>query len=387
MDRTTYAHTATRKRWWLLAAAAAAALTIPLVPAGAVAAEADACAYGYTASASVFFGAGSASSGVANYDTGDGCTVMDEVMAGAPFASHGKFLSTVNGVTNELRKQGVLTSAETSDIVAAAAASEVGKPQPVTGTRSVDLSKIGLASFTTRTQMQADPAGTITGLASCGYQNIEMSGAVGRYHGNTAETLATLAGSVGIDVPSIGISLNDLKTNLAGVISDAQAYGAEYVRFSPGGNWTLADFSREAAFLNEVGAQLAPYGIKVAVHNHATEFRAQENGVTGYEVLLRETDPELVAMELDVYWAESGGADAVELFQTYPGRFALLHLKDRAADGSFSDVGEGTIDFAKIFANASLGGVQYGHVENDSPRPDGITSACNSFGNLAELRY
>ena len=93
-------------------------------------AEADACAYGYSASSSVFFGAGSASSGVANYDTGDGCTVMDEVMAGAPFASHGKFLSTVNGVTNELRRDGVLTSAEKSDIVAAAAPPRSASPTP-----------------------------------------------------------------------------------------------------------------------------------------------------------------------------------------------------------------------------------------------------------------
>jgi sugar phosphate isomerase/epimerase len=352
-----------------------------------VAAEADECAYGYSASSSVFFGAGSASSGVANYDTGNGCTVMDEVMAGAPFANHGTFLSTVNRVTNELRKEGVLTDAEKSSIVSAAAASEVGTPHPVTGTRSVDLSKIGLASFTTRTQMQADPAGTITGLASCGYQNIEMSGAVGRYHGNTAETLATLASSVGIDVPSIGISLNDLQTNLAGVISDAQAYGAEYVRFSGSNRWTLADYSNTAAILNEVGAKLKAEGITVAYHNHGYEFQTEENGVTGYDVLLRETDPELVAMELDVYWAANVGVDAVELFQTYPGRFELLHLKDRAADGSFADVGEGTIDFAEIFANASLAGVEYGHVENDSPRPDGITSACNSLGNLAELRY
>ena len=65
----------------------------------------------------------------------------------------------------------------------------------------------------------------------------------------------------------------------------------------------------------------------------------------------------------------------------------MLHLKDRAADGSFADVGEGTIDFATIFANAPLGGVQYGFTEHDNAKPDGISSACNSIGNLAELRY
>jgi sugar phosphate isomerase/epimerase len=386
MDLNTSARTATRKRWWLLAVAVAAgAVTIPLIPAGAVAAV-DECVYGYTASASVFFGTGSAASGVANYDTGNGCTIMDEVMAGAPFANHGTFLSTVNRVTSELRREGVLTGAETSDIVGAAAASLVGKPVQETGTRSVDLSRVGLVSGTAGTidgaTLTSNPAVNLAGLANCGFQNIEFSGAVGRYHGSNAETLAALAGSVGIDVPSIGISLNDLKTNLAGVISDAQTYGAKYVRFSPGGDWTLEDFSREAAFLNEVGAQLAPYGIKVGVHNHQNEFETDENGVTGYDVLLRETDPEFVTMEIDIGWSVSAGADTVELFQTYPGRFELLHFRDLTdlnVPGVFSPVGEGAMDLAEVFANYSLGGVEYGHTEHNA--------ACQGLANLAELKY
>lgn len=387
MDRTTHAHTATRNRWWLLAAAAAAALTIPLAPAGAVAAEADECAYGYSASSSVFFGAGGASSGVANYDTGNGCTVMDEVMAGAPFANHGRFVSAVNKVTNELLRDGVLTSAETSDIVGAAAASEVGKPHPVTGTRSVDMSKIGLVAFTARTQMTADAAGTLAALASCGFQNAEFSGSAGNFYGKSAAQLAPLAAAAGIDVQSLGVSQSNLENNLDAVIAEAHAIGAEYVRISGSSRWTLADYSNTAAILNEVGAKLKPEGITVAYHNHGYEFQTEENGVTGYDVLVRETDPELVAMELDVYWAANVGVDAVELFQTYPGRFELLHLKDRASDGSFADVGEGTIDFAKIFANAPLAGVEYGFTEHDNAKPDGITSACNSLGNLSELRY
>ena len=386
MDRTTYAHTATRKRWWLLAAAAAAALAIPLVPAGAVAAEADACAYGYTASSSVFFGAGSASSGVANYDTGDGCTVMDEVMAGAPFANHGTFVSTVNEVTNDLRTKGILTDAERSDIANAAAGSEVGKKVQVNKQRSVDLSRVGLVSGTAGTidgaTLTTNPAVNLAGLANCGFQNIEFSGAVGRYHAHTAETLAPLAGAVGIDVPSIGVSLNDLKTNLAGVIRDAQAYGAEYARFSPPGNWSLADFSREAKELNEIGKNLAPYGIKVGIHNHQSEFQTVENGVTGYDILLRETDPEFITMEIDIGWSVSAGADTVELFQTYPGRFELLHFRDLTdldVPGVFSPVGEGAMDLAEVFAHYSLGGVEYGHTEHNA--------ACQSLGNLAELRY
>ena len=386
MDRNTSAGTAKRRVRGLLAIAAIGTLTIQLAPAGAVAAEPDACVYGYTPNASVFFGAGDAASGVDNYDIGNGCTIMDLVMEGVPFANHGNFVSNVNQVTNELRKEGVLTNAERSDISKAAAASEVGKPVQVNKNRSVDLSRIGLVSGTAGTidgaTLTNNPAVNLTGLASCGFQNIEFSGAVGRYHGHSAETLAPLASSVGIDVPSIGVSLNDLKTNLAGVISDAKTYGASYARFSPPSNWTLADFSREAAILNEIGAQLAPHGIKVGIHNHQSEFQTEENGVTGYDILLRETNPEFVTMEIDIGWSVSAGADTVELFQTYPGRFELLHFRDLAdlnVPGVFNPVGEGAMDLAEVFAHYSLGGVEYGHTEHNA--------ACQSLGNLAELRY
>ncbi|GAB2486867.1 hypothetical protein GCM10027063_30740 [Promicromonospora xylanilytica] len=393
MDRiSTPGRTSYRASKWLVAAVSGV-LTLPLIASGASAAPAadaaaaDACVYGYSASSSVFFGAGDAASGVPNYDTGDGCTVMDEIMADAPFSTHGEFTSTVARVVNGLERAGVLTDAERSSISQAAAVSEVGAPHPVTGTRSVDLSRIGLVGFTVRATMPTDAEGTLAALAGCGFQNIEPSGRVGNFYGYTSAELAPLTDAAGLAVPSIGVSQSDLENNLDGVIAEAQAIGAQYVRISGSGSWTLADYSRTAAVLNEVGATLQENGITVAYHNHGYEFETVENGVSGFDVLVRETDPELVTMELDVYWAASAEVDAIELFNTYPGRFELLHLKDIAADGSFADVGEGTIDFAEIFAAASLAGVQYGFTEHDRPSPDGITSACTSIGNLAELRY
>ena len=379
--------TSGRTNKWLVAVVSGV-LSLPLIASGASAAPAaDECVYGYSAGSSVFFGAGGAASGVPNYDTGNGCTVMDEIMADTPFSTHGQFTSTVVRVASDLERAGVLTHAERADISQAAAVSEVGSPHPVTGTRSVDLSRIGLVGFTVRATMPTDAEGTLGALAGCGFQNIEPSGRVGNFYGYTSAELAPLTDAAGLAVPSLGVSQSDLENNLDGVIAEAQAIGAEYVRISGSSSWTLADFSRTAAILNEVGATLQENGITVAYHNHGWEFETVENGVSGYDVLVRETDPELVTMELDVYWAASAGVGAVELFNTYPGRFELLHLKDRAADGGFADVGEGTIDFAEIFANASLAGVHYGFTEHDQPSPDGVTSACTSIGNLAELRY
>ena len=128
----------------------------------------------------------------------------------------------------------------------------------MTGTRSVDLSKIGLVAFTARTQMTADAAGTLAALASCGFQNAEFSGSAGNFYGKSAAQLAPVAAAVDIDVPSLGVSQANLENNLDAVIAEAHAIGAEYVRISGSSRWTLADYSKTAAILNEVGAKLKP---------------------------------------------------------------------------------------------------------------------------------
>lgn len=385
---TTRAPRRTAQPW--LAAAVAATLSLPvLAPCAAAAgpaAGAAACAYGWTSEATVWFGA-DADSGVPNRETGGGCTVMDEIMAEAPFATHGAFVRTVSSVTRDLVRERVLTGGERRDVVDAAAASEVGRPHPVTGERSVDLSSIGLVGYTVRATMPTDAPGTLGALAECGFRNIEPSGGAGNFYGYTAAELAPLTDAAGLAVPSLGVSLSNLQNDVDLVIAEAHAIGARYVRISGSASWTPADYSRVAGILNEAGERLSAEGIRVAYHNHGYEFETQEDGVTGYDVLVRETNPAFVTMELDVYWAASTDTSATDLFARYPGRFELLHLKDIAEDGSFADVGAGTIDFAEIFAAAPLAGVRYGFTEHDQPSPDGVTSACTSLGYLAELRY
>ncbi|MCP2265630.1 sugar phosphate isomerase/epimerase family protein [Promicromonospora thailandica] len=382
MKRTTRSPRATRQ--WL-AAALAAALSLPLLAPSATA-QADACPYGWTSAATVWFGAAS-DSGVPNRDTGGGCTVMDQIMAGAPFTTHGRFVRTVDSVTRDLVHDGVLTRGERRDVVRAAAGSAVGRPHPVTGRRSVDLSAIGLVGYTVRATMPTDAAGTLGALAACGFRNIEPSGSAGNFYGYPAAGLAPLTREAGLTVPSLGVSLANLEHDLDLVAAEAHAIGARYVRVSGSDAWDLQDYSRTAALLNEAGERLAPEGIRVAYHNHGFEFETAEDGVTGYDVLVRETNPAFVTMELDVYWAASTDTHATDLFERYPGRFELLHLKDIAEDGSFADVGAGTIDFAAIFAAAPSAGVRYGFTEHDQPTPDGVTSACTSLGYLSALRY
>ena len=107
-------------------------------------------------------------------------------------------------------------------------------------------------------------------------------------------------------------------------------------------------------------------GIQFCYHNHDFEFVQQDN-IVPYDILLNETDKDLVKMEMDIYWVVKAGQDPIKLFEANPGRFPLWHLKDmeQAPPNSFTEVGNGSIDFKKIFAKANLAGLKYFFVEQD----------------------
>jgi sugar phosphate isomerase/epimerase len=116
--------------------------------------------------------------------------------------------------------------------------------------------------------------------------------------------------------------------------------------------------------------------VQLAYHNHDFEF-ADLNGERGYDVLLNNTDKNLVKMEMDLYWVVRAGYDPVELFKKHPGRFHLWHVKDmnKADKTKNTEVGNGTVDFKTIFANAKLSGVKHYMVEQEnSYEPDIFTS-------------
>src|SRR5690625_3972128 len=144
------ARSSNRRRSLALLAALAFAATLLVNPAIAGAEEdIDDCTYGYTSDANVFFGAGQAATNVPNYDVGNGCTIMDEIMAKGPYTHQVAFLANVALVTLKQRLNGPLNTVESLQIVAAAARSDVGKTMPV-GNREAPLDQIGTVLFTVR---------------------------------------------------------------------------------------------------------------------------------------------------------------------------------------------------------------------------------------------
>ena len=110
-------------------------------------------------------------------------------------------------------------------------------------------------------------------------------------------------------------------------------------------------------------------GIRFGYHNHSFEFEKMDD-VIPYDILLQETDPTLVTMELDLYWITKGGHNPWEYFEKFPGRFELWHVKDMKEKGKqeYTEVGNGIIDFKKIFFMKKLAGMKNYFVEQDTCR-------------------
>jgi sugar phosphate isomerase/epimerase len=131
--------------------------------------------------------------------------------------------------------------------------------------------------------------------------------------------------------------------------------------------------------------QLRGEGLGFAYHNHDFEFTEKSDGRSMFDLLVSDTDPRLVKIELDLFWTVAAGEDPKAVIRRLPGRVYAYHVKDRTADGKMTSVGAGTIDFADIFTLNRLAGVRHFYVENDqSPAPylPDITASFAALGRL-----
>jgi sugar phosphate isomerase/epimerase len=255
--------------------------------------------------------------------------------------------------------------------------------------------KVGLQLYTVREQIAKDVPGVLAKVAQAGYTNVEPNGYTrkDKFWGMDAKAfkaildannLITTSGLYGIDIGGEK-DLDDLK-HFADV---ANILGEKYVVIP----WifeeyrkTADDYKILADKMNKAGEATKAVGVHLGYHNHNFEFTDMGGGKNGYELLLSNTDPALVKMEMDIYWIVRGGADPVELFKQHPGRFSLLHVKDmdKSNNNINTEVGTGTIDFKKIFSYQKLAGVNYAFVEQENFAMDwdkSITMSANYLKN------
>jgi sugar phosphate isomerase/epimerase len=249
------------------------------------------------------------------------------------------------------------------------------------------LSRIGMQLYTVRRELEKDFEGTLARVAALGYREVEFAG----YFGHKPAEVRSLLKRLGLDAPAAHMQLSELRGDLGPAVRAAHAIGHKYLLVAwlpPEERQSLDNYRRLADLFNEAGARLGREGLRFAYHNHDFEFAPLE-GRRPYDLLLERTDPRVVKLEMDLYWAVKGGADPVEYFGRHPGRFHLLHVKDMDATPRrfFADVGRGTIDFKSIFAQSREAGVRHYFVENDEPAGSPFDSLRTSIDYLRRLEF
>lgn len=235
----------------------------------------------------------------------------------------------------------------------------------------------GLALYTLRDTLAKDPKAVLREVADLGYAYIEAAGySDGKFYGMTPAEFKNYLAEVGLQ-PMSSHHGDVTRDNADEMIAAAKEAGFQYFvipvppegrfQFDPatrtlGMSGTVAEASD---IINEIAAKAAAQGMKTLYHNHDFEFRANEEGVVPMDYFIENSNPDHLNFQMDLYWVTKAGADPVDYFNKYPGRFKAWHVKDIDEQGRFAPVGTGSIDFARILAAKEKSGMEFYLVEQD----------------------
>ena len=236
--------------------------------------------------------------------------------------------------------------------------------------------KMGLQLFSINDAMQADPIGTLEEVKAMGYQDFEIYGFDPdklTYYGVEAAEFKQRLDDMGLSVSSGHYGLagyrgdaDAMKRYVDQCIKGAKALDAAYITWP----WHPPEHRNEESFralpeiLNRIGEQVTAAGLGFAYHNNSFEFE-DYGGVNGYDIVMTETDPKLVKLQLDMYWAQhSSPVSSVDLIARDPERFVMWHIKDMdKVTRDYTEMGNGSIDYHDILSRASQDGLQYYYIE------------------------
>ncbi len=273
---------------------------------------------------------------------------------------------------------------------------------------------LGIQLWTLARQLAEDFEGTIAMLAELGYRELETFGpytfsdprqieywnsvtpqlgfSASGFFGHGVDSIRDIFASHSMRVPSLHTDLFTLQTRMGELAEAAHALGASYVTLPAlpeEQRQTFDDYRRAADLFNAIGEDAASHGTRFAYHNHGYGLVPVEQGVP-LDTLLSATDPELVFLEMDIYWTIAGGADPKDYLARYPGRYKMMHVKDMQGEHVFAGdggdatqwielfqymvpLGDGSVDIAGIVDAAETAGVEHFFVEQD--RADDVSVA------------
>lgn len=224
---------------------------------------------------------------------------------------------------------------------------------------------MGIQLWSLRDVLKDNIPNVLQQVAQMGFTSVEPYGFDGGFYGYTHTDFKELCAGFGLDILSThtGITVE----NAEKYAQSAAQIGMKYLVLPslmgrPGK--TIDDFKNLASELNRMGEICQQSGIKLAYHNHDFEFKIIDNQ-TPYDILLQETQPNLVHFQMDIYWVVKGGKKPADYFENYPGRFALWHIKDLSNEGESCIVGNGKINYKKLLKDADTAGLQYAVYEQE----------------------
>lgn len=239
---------------------------------------------------------------------------------------------------------------------------------------------IGVQFYSFRNQFARDVAGTLDKISKMGVTEAEG----GDTYGLSIADFKKLLIKNKIHVISVGADFKELDENPAAVAAKAKEYGARYVMCAwiphDGDKFTIDDVNKAIAVFNKAGKVLKENGLAFCYHAHGFEFRPYNNE-TLFDHLAKGMDPNYANFEMDVFWIKHPGQDPVALLKKYPGRFKMMHLKDRkpGTEGNqngHADVetnvvlGAGDVGIAAIMKESKKYGVEKYFIEDESSRSE-----------------
>ena len=224
---------------------------------------------------------------------------------------------------------------------------------------------LGIQLYTFRDQMQSNPLKTLEEIASLGIKKIESARSQkGHYYGLKPREMQTACASLGMQLVSGHVLLD---TAFDRTLEEAMEAQQAFLICSslPTKGQTVDNYKRVAEAFNKAGEKCRAAGIRFGYHNHEYEFES-ENGIVLFDVIMDETDPYLVNMELDLGWVIIAKKNPLDYFKKYPGRFPLWHLKDMdIVKKQSTEFGKGGLDISEMLAHQKDSGVEHIFIEQE----------------------
>lgn len=259
--------------------------------------------------------------------------------------------------------------------------------------------KIGLQLYTLRNEIPNQLERILEKVSNLGYSELELFGYTdGKFFGKTPKEFKGLLKKYKLKAPSGHYLTGNLDSSVKGTlkndweraVADAAEIGQKYVVCAylfPEERTKLDDYKHHIELFNKSAEISKKNGLQFIYHNHDFEFQPLESTVP-YDLILKETDADLVQMELDLYWTAFAGVDPVIYFEKHPGRFPLWHLKDmeKTEERAMAEVGNGSIDFQRIFDAQKVAGLKHYFVEQDFCKRPALEAIEMSINNVKKLK-